>query len=236
MNLVSADSPGMRAAHSHSYVLTIVDILMQDRNLLRPTAALLRKYHLLDTENVKTRFEEDLKELRRNRSRPSVDNTVTPPDNVIKLTQTLHDLYHQSDQQKVRYHRGAIVEVLVRKLIAHRYGPNDFCLNSQHFVENYRNITVKEVDVAALSNIRYKLEGYECKVNPAGFEPSDKMNLTCLIDAADEKQYRINVGFVSFESDKVMRIKLAKHEIPNFIELYGLDSVETLQNLSFLID
>lgn len=236
MHLVSADSPGMRAAHSHSYVLTIVDILMQDRNLLRPTAAVLRKYHVLDTESIKARFEEDLKELQRNRSRPGVANTVTPPATVIRLTQILHDLYYQKDQQKVKYHRGAIIEVLVRKLIAHRYGPNDFCLNSQHFVENYRNITVKEIDVAALSNSRHKLEGYECKVNPAGFEPSDEMNLTCLIEVADERQYRRNVGFVCFESDKVMRIKLTKYEISNFIEFYGLDSVETLQNLSFLAD
>jgi len=236
MKLDSAESPGMRAAHIHSYVTTVVDILMQDKNLLRPTAALLRKYHSLEIEDVKRKFEEDLQSLQQNRSRPRADNTMAPPDYVIKLTQTLHNLYNQRDKQKIKHQRGAIVEVLVRKMIKHRYGPSDFCLNSQHFVEDYRNITVKEVDVAALSNIRRKIEGYECKVSSPGFESSDRINLISIAEVADEKQYRVNVGFVSFDNDKVMEIKLITHQLPEFINLYGLDSIERLRNISFLVN
>lgn len=231
MKLVPASSPGMEAAHSHTNVRTTVDILMRDRNLLRPTARFLKKFTSRDQSN----FEESLDALRLFRSRPDSNGIVTTPDHVITLTQTLSKVYQQSDLDKIKYQRGAIVESLVRQLIRHRYDRlGELCLNNQRFVENYREITVKEVDVAALSTTRLKAEGYECKVSPTSFEPYDRINLSNLADAANDRQYRVNVGFVAFESDSVMKIKLIKLGLPSAIKLYGLDSIESLQHLSLL--
>lgn len=231
MKLVFASSPGMEAAHRHTNVRTTVDTLMKDRNLLRPTARFLKKYSSSDQPS----FEESLSALRLFVSRPDSSGATIAPDYAITLTQTLTELYQQSDLNKIKYQRGAIVELLVRQLIHHRYNmPGELCLNNQRFVENYRKITVKEVDVAALSTTRRKVEGYECKVSPTSFEPYDVINLTDLADAAGERQYRVNIGFVAFESDNVMKIKLSKLQLPDSIKVYGLDSIELLQYLSLL--
>ena len=231
MKLVPASSPGMEAAHRHTNVRTTVDILIQDRNLLIPTARFLKKF----TSHDQSDFEESLDALRLFRSRSDSNGIVTTPDHVITLTQTLSKLYQQRDLDKIKYQRGAIVESLVRQLIRHRYDrPGELCLNNQRFVENYKKITVKEVDVAALSTTRLKAEGYECKVSPTSFEPYDRINLSNLADAANDRHYRVNVGFVAFESDSVMKIKLVRLELPSVIKLYGLDSIESLQHLSLL--
>src|SRR5437763_11454599 len=229
MKLVPASSPGMEAAHRH--VRTTVDILIQDRNLLIPTARFLKKF----TSRDQSDFEESLDALRLFRSQTDSNGVVTTPAHVITLTQTLSKLYHQSDVEKIKYQRGAIVESLVRQLIRHRYDrPGELCLNNQRFVENYRDITAKEVDVAALSTTRLKAEGYECKVSPTSFEPYDRINLSNLADAANDRHYRVNVGFIAFESDSVMKIKLVRLALPSVIRLYGLDSIESLQHLSLL--
>lgn len=231
MKLVPASSPGMAAAHRHTNVRTAVDILMQDRNLLRPVAGFLKKYSSIDQSG----FEENLDALRLFFSRPDSNGIMTTPNHVLTLIQTLTKLYQQRDLDKIKYQRGAIVEALVRQLIRHRYDkPGELCLNNQRFVENYREITVKEVDVAALSTTRLKVEGYECKVSPTSFESYDIINLSNLVDAANSKRYRANVGFVAFENDNVMKIKLVRYHVPSVIKLYGLDSIETLQSLSSL--
>ena len=158
---------------------------------------------------------------------------VVSPEIVIRLTQILNKLYQQSEQQ-VGYHRGAIVEALVRRLIHRRYGVGEFCLNNQRFVDDHgKAITVTEVDVAALSTIRSKVEGYECKISSSGFDPYDSINLKDLADAAYERDYLVNVGFISLESDNLMKIRLQSRQLPEDIKLYGLDSVETLENFSF---
>jgi len=221
----------MEAAHRH--VRTTVDILIQDRNLLIPTARFLKKF----TSRDQSDFEESLDALRLFRSQTDSNGVVTTPAHVITLTQTLSKLYHQSDVEKIRYQRGAIVESFVRQLIRHRYDrPGELRLNNQRFVENYRDITVKEVDVAALSTTRLKAEGYACKVSPTSFEPYDRINLSNLVEATNDRQYRVNVGFVAFESDSVMKIKLVRLALPSVIRLYGLDSIESLQHLSLLDD
>ena len=46
-----------------------------------------------------------------------------------------------------------------------------------------------------------------------------------LADAANDGQYRVHVGFVAFESDSVMKIKLVMLELPGIIKLYGLEAV-----------
>lgn len=231
MKLVPASSPGMEAAHRHPYVRTIVDILMQDRYLLRPTAVCLKQY----VSGNQQGFQESLDALRLNRSRPDADGVVKIPDHAILLTETLLKLYQQKDKEKIGYQRGAIVELLVRKLISHRYDkPGEFCLNNQRFVEDFKDITVKEVDVAALSIVRQKIEGYECKMSFAGFEQYDCINLDNLSEAANDRQYRVNVGFVAFENDSIMRIKLKRLQLPEIIKVYNLDNIEVLEHLSFL--
>lgn len=230
MELIPASSPGMMRAHAHSYVKTIVSILMQDRKLLRPIAIFLQQCHSSNQPN----FEEKLDALRLNQSRPNANGTVVPPDHVLTLIQTLHDFYKQSDTQ-VKYLRGAVVELLALKLICHRYDqPDEFCLTNQRFSENHRDITVQEVDVAALSVKRHKAEGYECKINANGFEAYDSINLCDLVDAADDREYRVNVGFIAFENAHVMNAKLKKFHLPDCIELYSLDSLEGLQYLPLL--
>ena len=228
MRLVPAASPDMQAAHSHRYVLTIVDILMQDRNLLRPTAQLLKKYYL----HAHPGLEKALEALRLNQRRPDTIGNVVTPEHVFQLTQILYELYQQ-DEKMIGYHRGAIVELLVHRLVCPRYGPGEFCRTNQRFVDGYTDITVQEVDVAALSNIRHQVEGYECKVSASGFKQYDCTNLKDLADAAYERQYRVNVGFVAVENDSLMKIKLESYRVPAPIKLYGLDSLETLENLSF---
>ena len=231
MELKSASSPGIRTAHIHSHVYTIVDILLAERSLLRPTALFLKNFINCEQEN----FKENLDALYLNQKRSNENGDVVTSDNVTKLIKTLLDLYHQRDKPRIQYQRGAIVEQLVYKLIDHRYSlPGDICQTNQRFIENYTDITVQEVDVAALSTARRKAEGYECKTSPNGFDSYDSINLHGLEEAAKQRQYRVNVGFVAFENDRIMEIKITKRRFPNAIKVYGLDSIETLQNLSAL--
>ncbi len=228
MQLISAASPGIDAAHHHIYVRRVVDILLQDKNLLRPTAIFIKNYHSKDQPN----FKSSLDALYQLYSRPDQNGIVTVPPHISTLIQLLSELYQQRDRGKIQYQRGAILELLVHHLIQHRYNMSgEQCLTNQRFIENYRDITVQEVDVAALSQIRKKAEGYECKVNPTSFEPYDSINLMDLRNAASERNYRINVGFVTFENDRVMKIKVTKLHLSEHIKLYGLDSLESLQNI-----
>jgi hypothetical protein len=231
MKLIPASSPGMEMAHRNIYVRRIVDILLNDYSLLRPTAMFLKRYTSHDEPN----FVEKLAALRLLQSRTDFNGVAIVPDQVILLTQALQDLYTQKDKAQINYQRGAIVELLVRKMISRRYNePGEVCLNNQRFVENYRDITVQEVDVAALSVHRQKAEGYECKVNSGGFKQYDCINLTDLVQAAIERGYRVNVGFVAFENSAVIKIKLEKFQVPGLIKLYGLDTMEDLQMIADL--
>ncbi|QBD80438.1 hypothetical protein EPA93_32480 [Ktedonosporobacter rubrisoli] len=230
MKLVPASSPGMEAAHKNFQVRTIVDTLLIDHNLLRPVAMFLKKYSSGDQPG----FEEALDALSLFQSRSDITGSVAPPEYVTTLIRALRQLYHQKGQS-INYQRGAIVEALVCKLICYRYcEPGELCLNNQRFEENHRPITVQEVDVAALSISRKKLEGYECKVSSASFASFDSINLSDLAEEANERQYRVNVGFVAFENDKIMKIKLAKFQLPACINIYSIDNIEILQQLSFL--
>jgi hypothetical protein len=233
MQLVAASSPGMEAAHKHTYVRTTVDILMQNRNLLRPTAMFLKQYLSYNQSG----FKESLDGLHLISKRSDANGVVAAPDYAITLTQTLLKLYQQRDKEKINYQRGAIVELLVCKLVCHRYNkPYEQCLTNQKFAENFKDIIVTEVDVAALSTTRRKIEGYECKISPTSFKQYDCTNLEDLAQAANDREYRKNVGFVCFMNDSIMRIKLAKLQVPNVIKLYGLDSIEILQDLPLLDD
>lgn len=172
------------------------------------------------------------------------DNEGNPivPTHIVSLTETLFKLYQQ-DAEKVRYQRGAVVELFARRLVCQRYKNDQECSNSRAFVDDHnQRITIQEVDVAALSTVRLQVEGYECKMKAQLLESSDCIDLVYLIMAARKGNYRVNVGIVSFDSDKkVLRrldnVRSVITHLPapilNKIQIYGLDSIEKLREYPF---
>lgn len=229
MKLVPAPgSQDMQAALSHSYVLKIVSILLQDRELLRVVAKLLQRYISSTPPGLK----EALEALIINQSRPNIEGNVAPPNHVIELTRILQALYLQSEQ-KIKYQRGAILELLAKELVCPRYGSDEICLGNQIFVEQGKPITIKQVDVTALSYRRRRVEGYACKLKVSGLESSDCTNLAYLANAATEQDYYAHVGIISFDNDRLVRIRLDRLEASNSIHIYGLESIERLKNDPF---
>ncbi len=136
-------------------------------------------------------------------------------------------------KQKVKYQRGAILELLAKELVCPRYGSDEICLGNQIFVEQGKAITIKQVDVAALSNRRRRVEGYACKLKVNGLESSDCTDLAYLANAATERDYNAHVGIISFDNDRLVRIRLDHLEASNSIHIYGLESIERLRNDPF---
>jgi hypothetical protein len=136
-------------------------------------------------------------------------------------------------RQKISYQRGAILELLAQRFVCPRYGQGEFCLGNQIFVDQGKPITIKQVDVAALSHNRMQLEGYACKIKVNSIESSDCTDLAYLADAALERNYRANVGVISFDNDSVVRIKLALRDPLKHLKAYGLESIERLKDNPF---
>jgi hypothetical protein len=90
-----------------------------------------------------------------------------------------------------------------------------------------------QVDVAALSHAKKQAEGYECKLKVAGIESSDCTSLANLVDVAQQEGYRANVGFVTFDDEKVIRRKIAHLHSSPALKAYGLDNLELLQDSPF---
>ena len=223
MKLVPAGgSPRMQRALSHSYVQTIVAILIQYPDLLVIVSELLQTYE----RRSQVGLEEDLDALRINQQRPG-NTGQTYSGHVIELIQTLRNLYKQPDEDIV-YYRGAIVEVLVLKLMSHRYLTGE-CVSNHRFVDEHGRVITDQVDVAALSRARKEIEGYECKLKANSIESSDCTNLANLATVAQDEDYRANVGFVALDDDKYMKRRLARLQPAQVIKLYGLDSIGRLQ-------
>ncbi len=78
------------------------------------------------------------------------------------------------------------------------------------------------------------------KLKARGLTSDDCIDLAYLIKAAQENDYLANVGVISFDSDNIVKRQL-KHLQPTFmhlpsakgIKVYGLESIETLQNSPF---
>ncbi len=223
MKLVPAyGSPRMQKALSHSYVHTIVGILLLHPELLTIVAELLQTYE----RRAQAGFEEDLDALRINLQRPGSTGQAIPKY-IIELIQTLYNLYQQPNEDIV-YQRGAIVEVLVFKLVSYRYNSGE-CVSNHRFVDGQGRVITDQVDVAALSRIRKELEGYECKLKANSIESSDSTNLANLANVAQNWDYRANVGFVTFDDVMYMKRKLARLQPAPGIKFYGLDNIGTLQ-------
>ncbi len=230
MKLVPAGgSPQMQRALMHSHVRTITRILFQyseHPELLRAVASILQTYD----RHAQAGLEADLENLRVNQSRPG-NAGLTPPSHVVELIQTLRNLYQQRDED-IRYQRGAILEVLVYQLVSPRYKADE-CKSNYRFVDNHDRYVTEQVDVAALSQDKHQAEGYECKLKVAGLESSDCTSLAYLAEVAQEEGYRSNVGFVTFDDEKVIRRKIARLHSSPALKAYGLDNLELLRNSLF---
>lgn len=91
----------------------------------------------------------------------------------------------------------------------------------------------EQVDVAALSQNKLQVEGYECKLKASGIESSDCTSLVHLAEVAQEEGYRTNVGFVTFDDDKPIRRKIAHLHPSPTLKAYGLDNLWLLRNNPF---
>lgn len=228
MKLIPAGgSPRMQRALLHPYAHTIVAILLAHPNLLVIVADLLQTYE----RRAQTGLEDDLEALRLNQQRSTVAEKPTTPNHVIELIQTLQKLYQLSNED-ITYHRGAIVELLVYKLVSSRYSKGE-CVSNHRFVDEHGRYITDQIDVAALSRVTEQIEGYECKLKVTGIESSDSTNLTYLAQVAQEEDYHVNVGIVTFHDDRYMKRKLAKFSLDPCIKLYGLDSIDQLNKSPF---
>lgn len=228
MKLIPASgSPRMQKALAHRYVHTIVSILLQKPELLSPIALLLRRYD----QREPVTLNEDLENLRVNQSVITSTGAVTAPPMIIELIQTLSALYRQPDED-IRYQRGAILEVLVCRLVSSRYQPGE-CLGNQRFMDEHGRPITDQVDVAALSHALRQLEGYECKLKVNGIESADCTNLAYLASVASAADYRAQVGVVTLDSLIYMRRRLARLQPDPALKLFGLENIPLLADTPF---
>ena len=159
-------------------------------------------------------------------------DTVLSGD-IAKLIETLESFYRQS-KEKIADQRGAIVELLGRKLVCPRYQDDANCANSQRFVdEQQRDITIQEVDVAALSDYHKQLEAYECKMRVNKLEVHDCNDLTYLAKEALKYDYWANIGIISFDPSSMIQRKLKQLHADPCIRSYGIDHLMTLRYSPF---
>jgi hypothetical protein len=226
----------MQQALSHSNVRTIVDILLQHREVLSSVADILQRF----VRPAEPGLPRALAGMRALYSRLDEEENSVVPEYITILIETLERMYHQNFE-KIKDQRGAVVELFGRKLVCPRYDNKEDCFNGGKLKDDQGQfITIQEVDVAALSDQRRQVEGYECKLKADGLESDDCTDLAHLIKAAQENGYRANAGIVSFDIDNRVRRKLdqirsALQHLPtvNNIEVYGLNSIETLQKPPF---
>jgi len=230
MKLVPAEGNlQLQRALGHAYVTTLVDIFVKHFDILMVVADVLQTLVQPNPPDLREKLEGIYNTYR------DVDKegNVVIPDHVGKLIETLEKLYRQNDEI-ITYQRGAIVELLGHKLICPRYGVNDSCSNSRRFVdEQGKDITIQEMDVAALSDSRRQVEAYECKMRSNKLDRDDCEDLKEVVKASKQRGYRANVGVISFDVDKIVRNKLRRLDAPNHIKPYGLESLGKLQNSPF---
>lgn len=218
----------LQRALAHSYVHTIVDILLAETNpnLFALVARLLQKY----TRHAQTGLEEALQYLQ------SFYRFIQPegemmPEHIMVLTRTIHNLYQQSDEE-IKLLRGAIVEVFTYKLVQPRYKPGE-CLSNQRFLDGHGRQVTDQVDVAAISRDRNEIEGYECKMKVDGIDSPDCTSLAHLVAVAQNWDYRTHVGIVTFDEETTMKFRLARLNPAPSISLYGLNSIFSLRYTPF---
>lgn len=101
---------------------------------------------------------------------------------------------------------------------------------SKRFVdEQGREITIKEIDVAAICDSRYLAEAYECKVRINKLEHDSCADLNAVFEASEARNYQSNVGVISFDNDRLVRRKLGLLDAPLCIKCYGIESIARLE-------
>ena len=229
MRLIPASGdPRLQRALAHSYVHTIVDILLAETNpnLFALVARLLQKY----TRHAQEGLEQALLFVQ-NYHRPRQREGGAIPEHILLLTRTIHNLYQQSDEE-IKLLRGAIVEVFTYELVRPRYKPGE-CLGNQRFLDGHGRQVTDQVDVAAISRERYEIEGYESKMKVDGIESSDCTSLSYLATVASNWDYRTHVGIVTFDEETTMKFRLARLNPAPSINLYGLNSIFSLRYTPF---
>src|SRR5262249_11262607 len=140
-------------------------------------------------------------------SRTDKNGEYIIPEYITNLIELIKKFYQQPNEV-IEDQRGAIVERLGYEIVCSRYSPDE-CANSRRFVdEQGRDITLQEVDGAALSHRYRQVEAYECKMRANKLERDDCDDLEYLANACYERGYHANVGIISFDPDSVVRRKL----------------------------
>jgi hypothetical protein len=205
MRLVPAGgSPQMQRALTNRAVQTIASTLSHHPELLALVAPILKIY---DQRN-QAGLEQDLDHLQLSQSRPSEAGFVLPAY-VVELVQALHDLYQQRNEI-IRYQRGALLEILTHSLVCPRYQPNE-CYSDYRFLD----------------------EGYECKLKANSIESSHCTGLTYLAEVAQQEGYRINVGFVALDDERVISRRIAHLSSSPVLKVYGLNTLWLLRDYPF---
>ena len=227
--------PEINRALSNQYVHGIVEILLHvlDQEFFRDVALFLNTYNNRSVEN----FAESLNDLRTG-AFPEAEGLFTVPGYVDELVRMLEALYQQYDDRYVGYLRGAILERLAFQLISQRCLSGE-CFSNQLFLDNRGRKVTGQIDVGALSNNEYFVEGYECKIKAkgtSGLASEDCDNLKALVRAAHEEAYNVHVGVISFDSDNFVESRLEYYNAPSYIKAYGLDSIIDLCSLPQYIE
>ncbi len=226
MKLIPAPgSVDMQQASSHSYVHEIVNLLLAliEQDLFREVALFLRNY----SQKTQFGFSEKLQALHIRR-RPDDTGNYAESEYIKKIIQILEKIYDQ-EQRKIDFQRGAIVELLAKKLVARHCNTNE-CFDNQRFIGEQSKYTSDQVDVAVFSEKRQQIEGYTCKINCQAILSEDCTNLTALADEAEKQGYDAYLGAVSFDNSRLIHSRISK--IPSLsraISPYGINNIIMLQ-------
>lgn len=227
MKLVPAGgSSQMQRALAHQYARTIATIISQYPELLTIVASILKAYDQREQSGLAN----DLNHILQNQSRPG-NAGLNPPGHVVELVQTLRNLYQQHDED-IRYQRGAILEILAHSLVSPRYQPGE-CLSDYRFVGEHGEYVTEQIDVAALSQSRKWVEGYECKLKANSIESMHCTGLTYLSSVAQNEEYRVNVGFVALDDERVILRRITRLFPSPVLNAYGLYTIWLLRNNPF---
>ncbi|GAC1371987.1 MAG: hypothetical protein NVSMB44_39560 [Ktedonobacteraceae bacterium] len=161
------------------------------------------------------------------RNRPDAEGKFVSLSYVDEIVTKLDVLYDQP-QDKLRFQRGAIVELLALKLVEPRY-QNKECLGNQRFVYERNPHFTDQIDVAVLSKRRQKIEAYTCKTKPNTIESVDCNNLIALAKEALAQNYDIHTGAVSLDNSRIIAQRLRRFAGTEAIKAYGINNIRELE-------
>jgi hypothetical protein len=231
MKLIPAEgNQQQQRALKNSYACNVALILAEHieevPDLLQVVSEILQKY----TGN---KHEEVFTKLNSVRTLYEKEPSGEAPDYIIQLVNSLEHIYHSSAEQ-INCLRGAIVELLGRDLICPRYRSDGECANSRRFVNRYNEeVTIQEVDVAAISHVHFQLEGYECKMKSTYIMHDDCVDLAYLAKKSEEESYQAHVGIISLDPDKMVERRLNRLGTQKCIQGYGIESIKELKHSPF---